>query len=102
MVMIILMKKIRISIIIFCFIVFYCYFMNISNFPNKIITSKDTELNYRLCPFLKLKGEILTNSFEKSSHYHMTLSLGSIDIKNVELKRIEPVAVVPCRGISRN
>lgn len=102
MVMIILMKKIRRFITIFCLMVFYCYFINISNFPDKIITYQNAKLDYKLCPFLNLRGEILTNSSEKSNIYHVTLSLGKIDIKNVELKRTEQVKVVPCRRTCRN
>ena len=101
MVIIILMKKIRKLIIIFCLIIFYCYFINISNFPNKILVYDDAKLNFRLCPFLKLKGEILTSSGGKSSSYNLKLSLGNIELKDVELKRAEKIEVIPCRRFSR-
>ena len=100
MVIIILMKKIRRLIAIFCLIIFYCYFINVSNFPNKILVYNDSKLNYRLCPFINLKGEILTSSSGKSSRYNLKLSLGNIGLKDVELKRAEKIEVVPCRRIS--
>ena len=94
------MKKIRKLIAIFCLIIFYCYFINISNFPTKILVYNDTKLNFKLCPFLKLKGEILTSSSGKSSSYNLKLSLGNIELKDVELKRAEKVKVIPCRRFS--
>ena len=95
-----LMKKIRKLIAIFCLFIFYCYFINVSNFPNKILVYSDSKLNYKLCPLLRLKGEVLTNASGKSSIYNITLSLGNIDLKEVELKRAEKVEVVPCRKFS--
>ncbi len=94
------MKKIRKVIIIFCLIIFYCYFINISNFPSKILIYNDTKLNFKLCPFLKLKGETLTSTNGKSSKYNLKLTLGNIDIKNVELKRAEKLTVIPSRRIN--
>ena len=91
------MKKVRKIFFVFILIVFYCYFVNISNFPNKIFVYDDSKIEYRLCPFLKLDGEIATSFSKKSSIYNMTLSLGNIDIKNVELKRAQKLQVVPCR-----
>lgn len=96
------MKKIRKIIAIFCLIVFYCYFINIVNFPNKILVYSDSKLNYKLCPLLNLKGEVLTNSNGKSSVYNVKLALGNIDIKDVELKKAEKIEVVPGRRISWN
>lgn len=100
MVIINLMRKIRKLIIIFCLIIFYCYFINISNFPSKILVYNDTKLNFKLCPFLKLKGEVLTSSSGKSSSYNLKLSLGNIGLKDVELKRAEKLEVIPCRRFS--
>ena len=97
MVIIILMKKIRRLVAIFCLIIFYSYFINVSNFPNKIITYDDTSLNFRLCPFLSLKGDVLTSSSDKTSSYNLRLSLGNIDLKDVELKRAGKIDVVPIR-----
>ena len=95
------MKKIR-KIVTICFLIlFYCYFINISNFPSKIIVYNNSKINYKLCPFLKLKGEILTSTEGKSSVYNVTLSLGNLDLKKVELKRAEKINVVPCRRIDR-
>ena len=88
------MKNIRKLIAIFCLIIFYCYFINISNFPSKIFVYNDTKLN------LKLKGEILTSSSGKSSSYNLKLALGNIELKDVELKRAEKVKVIPCRRFS--
>ena len=96
MVIIILMKKVRKIIIIFCLILFYCYFINISNFPSKILIYNDSNISYRLSPFLRLRGEVLTSSAGKSSTYNLKLSLGNIDLKDVELKRAEKIEVVPC------
>ena len=96
MVTIILMKKLRKIVAVFCLMVFYCYFINISNFPDKILMYSDSQRNYRLCPFLSLKGEVLTSSQEKSSSYLVRLSLGEISLKEVEVKRAEKVQVVPC------
>ena len=95
------MKKIRKLIAIFCFIVFYCYFINVNQFPSKILVYQDSQLNYKLCPFLSLKGDTFTSSSEKSAVYHVTLSLGNISLKNIELKRAERIEVVPCRRFSR-
>lgn len=100
MVIITLMKKIRKLIAIFCLLIFYCYFINISNFPNKILIYNDSKINYKLCPFLKIKGEILTSSSGKSSVYDVSLSLGNIELKKIELKRAERIEIVPCRKFS--
>ena len=100
MVIIILMKKIRKVIIIFCLIIFYCYFINVNKFPSKIIIYNDSKLDFKLCPFLKLKGEVLTSSSGKSSSYNLKLSLGNIELKDVELKRAEKIEVIPCRRVS--
>lgn len=94
------MKNIRKVITIFCLIIFYCYFINITNFPSKILVYNDSKLNLKLCPFLNLKGEVLTSYSEKSSKYNLKLALGNIDIKDVELKRTEKIEVVPARRIS--
>ena len=100
MVIIILMKKIRKVIIIFCLIIFYCYFINVNKFPSKIIIYNDSKLDFKLCPFLKLKGEVLTSSSGKSFSYNLKLTLGNIELKEVELKRTEKIEVIPCRRIS--
>lgn len=94
--------KIRKLIIIFCLILFYCYFINIYNFPNKILIYNDSKVNYKLCPFLNLKGDIFTSSNGKSSVYNLKLALGDINLKNVELKRAEQIEVIPCRRFSWN
>ena len=89
------MKKIR-KIITICFLmIIYCYFMNIYNFPNKILLYNDSPLNYKLCPFLTLKGEVLTSSSGKSKGYHVSLCLGDIHVKEVEVKRTEKIEVIP-------
>ena len=95
------MKKIRRVIIIFCLILFYCYFINISNFPSKILVYNTDKLNFKLCPFLKLNGAIQTSSNGKSSSYNLKLALGDIELKNIELKRAEKIKVIPCRRSSR-
>ena len=97
MVMIFLMKKIRKLITIFCVFIFYCYFVNIDCFPNKILLYQDSQVNYRLCPFLSLKGDTSTSFSGKSAVYHVSLSLGDIALKDVELKRAERIEVVACR-----
>ena len=89
------MKKIRRVVTIFCLLIFYCYFINISNFPNKILVYNNTKINFKLCPFLKLEGEVVTSSGGKSSNYNLKLVLGNIKVKDVELKRTEKVEVVP-------
>ena len=91
------MKKIRRIIIIFCLIVFYCYIVNISNFPSKILVHNDSKLDYKLCPLLRIKGETQTVSSGKASVYNLKLSLIDIDVKDIELKRTEKIKVVPCR-----
>ncbi|MBR1539609.1 MAG: hypothetical protein IJ629_00210 [Clostridia bacterium] len=89
------MKKIR-NIVAICFLMItYCYFINIYNFPNKILLYSDSSLNYRICPFLTLKGEVLTSSSGKSKGYHVSLCLGDIHVKEIEVKRTEKIEVVP-------
>jgi len=98
MVMIFLMKKIRKLITIFSLFIFYCYFVNVYYFPNKILVYQDSQLRYRLCPFLSLKGDTSTSSSSgKSAIYHVNLSLGDIALKEIELKRTEKIEVVACR-----
>lgn len=89
------MKNIRKVITIFVLIIFYCYFINIINFPNKIIVYNDSKLDFKLCPFLNLKGEVEAISSGKSSKYNLKLTLGNINVKDVELKRTEKIEVVP-------
>lgn len=100
MVIIILMKKIRRLIAIFCLIILYCYSINISNFPDRILIYRDSKINYKLCPFLKIGGEVKTIASGKSSNYKLTLSLGDINVKDVDLKIAEKIEVVPCRRTS--
>lgn len=89
------MKNLRKLITIFLLLVLYCYFINIVNFPNVIITYNEELGNYKLCPFLKLKGETQTSSEEAYSNYKLSLSLGEINLKNVELTVMEETKVVP-------
>lgn len=89
------MKKIRNIVIICFFIIFYCYFINVNQFPNKILIYYDTKLNYKLCPFINLKGEVQTSSTGKSRGYNAKLCLGNIKLKDVEVKRAEKIEVVP-------
>ena len=96
------MKKIRKVIAIFCLIVFYCYYINISNFPSRILVYSDSKLDFKLCPFLSLKGEVFTSSTGKSSVYNLKLSLGNVELKNVELKRADKIEVIPCRRVNRS
>lgn len=89
------MKNLRKLITIFLLLVLYCYFINIVNFPSVIITYNDALENYRLCPFLELKGETQTSSEEIYSNYNLNLSLGDINLKQVELTVMEETKVVP-------
>ena len=91
----ILMKNLRKIIIIFLLLCFYCYFINIVNFPSTIITYSEDLENYRLCPFLKLEGEVETTSSELQSEYDLELSLGNITLKEVSLNIVEKTYVVP-------
>jgi len=91
------MKKIRKIIIIFCLIVCYCYSLNISNFPSKILIYSDSDFSYKLCPFLRIKGEMQTIASGKTSVYNLKLALGDIDIKDFEVKKTERINVIPCR-----
>lgn len=95
------MKNIKKVITIFCLIIFYCYFINVNNFPSKILIYNDSKLNFKLCPFLDLKGEVQTSSSGKSSKYNLKLTLGNIKLKDIELKRTEKIEVVPCRRVNR-
>lgn len=89
------MKNLRKLLIIFLLLILYCYFINVVNFPNVIITYNEKIGNYRLCPFLKLKGETQTSSEGITSNYNLSLSLGDINLKTVELTVMEETEVVP-------
>ena len=96
MVIIILMKNIRKVIIIFCLLILYAYFINVYNFPSNIIIYGENQLNYRLCPFLSLRGETKTSaSKEQFVKYDLNLSLGNIDLKQVELTIANDIKLVP-------
>lgn len=89
------MKKFKKIIAIFCLLIIYCYFINISNFPNAIITYSENLENYKFCPFLKLKGETLVYSSGETSNYKLSLSLGNISVKDVDLTVLEKKYLVP-------
>ena len=95
-----LMKKLRRLIIIFLLFIFYCYVINISNFPSRLILNNDSHLNLRLCPYIKLNGEILTSSNENISKYTLRLSIANVEIKDVEVKLVKKVNVIPLRKFS--
>ena len=96
------MKNLRKVITIFCLLILYAYFINIYNFPNNIVVCSSDKLNYRLCPFLSLTGETDTNASENSYlTYDLSLSLGNIHLKNVELTIAENAKVVPIRKDDR-
>ena len=89
------MRKIRISITIFLLLIFYCYVINISNFPNKILLYNDSKLDLKLCPLLKVGGEIQVSTSENISEYNLNLSLANINLKKVDVKVAEKLRVVP-------
>lgn len=89
------MKKFKKIIAIFCLLILYCYFINISNFPSSIITYNENLSNYKLCPFLNLKGETLVSASGNNSNYKLSLSLGNIDVKTVDLTVLEKTYLVP-------
>ena len=89
------MKNLRKIVIIFLLLCFYCYFINIVNFPSTIITYSNNLNSYKLCPFLELQGEIETTSQENQSSYNLELSFGDITLKNVSLNVVEKTYVVP-------
>ena len=89
------MKKVRILITIFLLLIFYCYFINISNFPDKILLYNDSKLDLRLCPLLNMGGETQVSTSENISEYNLNLSLASINLKNVEVKVAKKLKVIP-------
>lgn len=89
------MKKFKKIIAIFCLLILYCYFINISNFPSSIITYNENLNTYKLCPFLNLKGETLVSSSDNSFEYDLSLSLGNVKLKNVSLTVLEKKYLVP-------
>jgi len=89
------MKNIRKVITIFLLIIIYAYIVNVSNFPNKILIYKDSNLKFKLCPFLNLNGEVQTVNSEKANNYNLNLSLGNVKLKNVELTVVSEINVVP-------
>lgn len=91
------MKNIRKVITIFCLLILYAYFININNFPDKIVVHENSLLDYKLCPFLNITGEVQTISSNKYSSYELNLSLGNIDLKKVNLTIAEDIEVVPIR-----
>ena len=91
------MKNFRRLIAIFLLLIFYAYFVNVTNFPSKILVYEDSYLNMRLCPFLTLNGEIQASSNENSNSYELKLSLGNTVLKNIDLKLAEKIKVVPVR-----
>lgn len=89
------MKKFKKIITIFCLLILYCYFINISNFPNSIITYNENLSSYKLCPFLNLKGETLVSYTGNTSNYKLSLALGNVDIKDIDLTVLEKTYLVP-------
>ncbi len=92
------MKNLRKVIAIFCLLILYAYFINIYNFPTNIVVYNNDNLNYRLCPFLSLKGDIQTSSAKNNYlTYDLSLNFGNKKLKNVELTVAENVKIVPIR-----
>ena len=92
------MKNLRKVIAIFCLLFLYAYFINIYNFPTNIVVYNNDNLNYRLCPFLSLKGDIQTSSAKNNYlTYDLSLNFGNKKLKNVELTVAENVKIVPIR-----
>ena len=95
------MKNIRRVIAIFLLLIIYAYVVNISNFPDKLLLYSDSSLDLRLCPLLKLEGEIQADAgSEHSSNYILNLSLGKQKIKEVNLNVADKIKVVPVRKIN--
>lgn len=89
------MKKFKKVIIIFCLLIIYCYFINISNFPNAIITYNESLKTYKFCPFLNLKGDTLVSSTGTTTNYKVSLALGNINVKDVDITVLEKTYLVP-------
>jgi hypothetical protein len=95
------MKNIRRVIAIFLLLILYAYIVNISNFPSKLLLYSDSSLNLRLCPLLKLEGEVQTSATKHTSNYNLSLSLGNTKLKDVNLKIADKIKVVPVRKVDR-
>lgn len=96
------MKNFKKIIAIFCLLILYCYFINISNFPSSIITYNENLSYFKLCPFLNLKGETLVSSQNNKSSYKLSLELGNIGVKDVDLTVLDKTYLVPVRQNDRN
>jgi len=94
------MKNFRRLITIFLLFIIYAYIANITNFPEKILVYEDSKLNIKLCPFLKLNGEVQAISNENTNSFKLIISLGQIPLKKSELKVAEKIKVVPVRKFS--
>jgi hypothetical protein len=95
------MKNIRRVIAIFLLLIIYAYIVNIANFPSNLLLYSDSSLNLKLCPFLKLEGEVLASSTAHASSYNLSLNIGNTKLKTLSLKVADKVTVVPVRKINR-
>ncbi|MCI8308824.1 MAG: hypothetical protein HFJ45_01100 [Clostridia bacterium] len=94
------MKNIRRVIAIFLLLILYAYIVNVSSFPNKLLLYNDSTLELKLCPFLKLEGEVQVGAgASHSSNYVLNLSLGNTKLKKVDLSIADKISVVPVRKI---
>ena len=95
------MKNIRRVIAIFLLLIIYAYVVNISSFPDNLLLYSDSSLSLKLCPFIKLEGEVSTSkSAEHSSKYNLSLNLGNQKLKDVNLRIVDKLKVVPVRKIN--
>ena len=95
------MKNIRRVIAIFLLLIIYAYVVNVSSFPDNLLLYSDSSLSLKLCPFLKLEGEVSTSkSQEHSSKYNLSLTLGNQKLKDVNLRIVDKLKVVPVRKIN--
>ena len=95
------MKNIRRLIAIFLLCITYCYVINITNFPKRILVYQDSKINLKLCPFIKLNGEIQTSTNENIYEYKLGLNIGNYELKNIEVKLVDKIKVVPARELNR-
>lgn len=91
------MKKLRKLIAIFLLLILYSYVVNITNFPNTIITYNEESIsNYKLCPFLKLSGTTsVSSSTDGENQYNLSLNFGNVTVKQVDLTVLEETKLVP-------
>lgn len=95
------MKNIRKVIAIFCLLILYAYFINIYNFPSKIILHNSSQIDYKLSPLLNLNGDVLVSSTNDYKNYELSLSFGDITLKKVNVTVSEDIEVVPVRKNGR-